>query len=83
MAAAASVHQCHRRLLRQNWIFRDRRNPLVVFDDMEMFEKFRFHRENIMALTEELEPLLIQNGRRGRLLLSILQVCLTLHFFVP
>ncbi|KAK3786040.1 hypothetical protein RRG08_023461 [Elysia crispata] len=83
MSAAAAFHHRQRRFLRRNRIFRDRRNPLDVFDDMEMFEKFRFHRENIMTLTEELEPHLIQNGRRGGLLPAILQVCLTLRFFLP
>ena len=81
MSAAAAFHHRQRRFLRRNRIFRDRRNPLDAFDDMEMFEKFRFHRENIMTLTEELEPHLIQNGRRGGLLPAILQVCLTLRFF--
>ena len=51
---------------------------------MKMFEKFRFHRENKKALTEELRAASNPKwtgGRRGGLLPAILQVCLTLRFF--
>ena len=44
------------RLRRRDALFRDRTNPLEKFDDVELFTKFRFRREFILQLTNQLEP---------------------------
>ncbi|GFS22957.1 hypothetical protein ElyMa_001628100 [Elysia marginata] len=78
---AAAAHHRNRRLIRRERIFRDRQNPLDIFDDVELYEKFRFRRNHILQVSEEVEPYLLQNGLRGGLLPPHLQVCLALRFF--
>ena len=43
-----------RRNLRRNRIFRDRRNPLEIFDDTKLYSKFRFRRHDILRIVDEL-----------------------------
>ena len=41
-----------RRALRKERLFRDRMNPLEVYDDVEVRRLFRFQRDNIWRLVE-------------------------------
>ena len=41
-----------RRTLTSERVFRDRINPLDVFDDVELFTKFRFRCERILSRTD-------------------------------
>ncbi|KAK2184164.1 hypothetical protein NP493_280g03080 [Ridgeia piscesae] len=41
MAAMLVWRSQHRRNLRRNCLFRDRKNPLDIYDDVELY-KFRF-----------------------------------------
>ena len=52
MAAINIRRRYNARLIRINRIFRDRTNPFDIFDDSEIFEKFRFHRLDIITITE-------------------------------
>ena len=40
---------------RMNRLFRDQINPLKIFDDVELFVKFRYRRVNILAIVDELQ----------------------------
>ena len=54
MAAVIVWRRQLRRNLWRNRIFRDRRNPLKIFDDTELYSKFRFRRHNILKIVDEL-----------------------------
>ena len=42
------------RAYRRERLFRDRQNPLDVYDDVELYERFRFRRHNLLAIIDEL-----------------------------
>ena len=63
---AAVVHAIYwRRQLRRNRVFRDKLNPLDVYDDIELFERFRFGRIDILRIVEEIKHI-IAGGKRDR-----------------
>ena len=41
--------------MRKERIFRDRTNPLEMYDDLELIEKFRFDRRTILHINQLLE----------------------------
>ena len=53
MAAVVVWRSQHRRNLRRNRVFRDRKNPLNMYDDAELY-KFRFCRHDILTIVDEL-----------------------------
>ena len=57
MAAVVFMRYQNRRAIRRNKIFRDRTNPLDVYNDDEIYKKFRFHRQAILDLTARQCPL--------------------------
>ena len=78
-ALIARIYQ-QRHHLRRNRIFRDRLHPLDRYDDIELFGKFRFRRQDILQLTDELEEIIALPHRKGALP-PVLQVLLTLRFY--
>ena len=66
---------------RRERLFRDRTHPLEEYDDDLVYKKFRFHRQFIFELAEEVsqdsEFALPRNGP----LTPVLQVCLVLRFY--
>ena len=54
MAAVVVWRSQHRRDLRRNRVFRDRKNPLDVYDDVELYDKFRFRPHDILTIVDEL-----------------------------
>ena len=44
-----------RRQVRRNRIIRDRTHPLEVFDDLQVLNKFRFRREDIFEIIDEVK----------------------------
>ena len=68
-------------LIRRNHIIRDRTHPLELFNDLEVFKKFRFRREDIFAITDEVNAYLECGSHRGGGLAPILQVLVTLRFY--
>ena len=64
---AAVVHALYwRRQLRRNHVFRDKLNPLDVYDDIELFERFRFGRIDILRIVEEIRADLTFSNLRFR-----------------
>lgn len=66
--------------LRRNRIFRDRLHPLDKYDDIELYSKFRFRRQDILELTDEVREDLELPNRKGALP-PVLQVLLTLRYY--
>ena len=54
MAAVVVWRSQHRRNLMRNRVFRDRKNPLDMYDDVELYDKFRFRRHDILTIVDEL-----------------------------
>ena len=78
----AVVHALNwRRQLRRNRVFRDKLNPLDVYDDIELFERFRFGRIDILRIVEEIRADLSFGYRRKGYLSPELQVLTALRFF--
>ena len=41
-----------RTAMRRERIFRNRTNPLEIYDDLELFERFRFDRRTILQIVQ-------------------------------
>ena len=54
-----------RRQMRRNRIFRDRNHPFELFDDVELFQKFRFRRHDILEITDEVSDAIQKTNRKG------------------
>ena len=52
-AARRLVHFVHNPT-RKGRVFRDRQNPLDLYDDLELFQRFRFPRLELLALIDEM-----------------------------
>ena len=63
------------------WRRQLRRNPLDVYDDFELFERFRFGRIDILRIVEEIRADLTFGYRRKGYLSPELQVLTALRFF--
>ena len=55
MAALFMYGRDRRQAIRRNRVFRDRNHPLEKFDDVELYTKFRFRRQDITGLTDEIK----------------------------
>ena len=66
-------------LFRRNHVFRDRTNELKVFDDFELYQKFRFRRENGFEIADKVRDRLVILNRLGATDLLI-RVLLALRF---
>ena len=76
MAAVVVWRSQHRRNLRRNRVFRDRKNPLDMYDDVELYDKFRFRRHDILTIDLE-----YSDRHATRLLAGTLQVIVALSTY--
>ena len=68
MAVVVVWRRQHRRNVRRNRVFRDRKNPLDMYDDVELYEKFTFRRHDIVTIVDELlDDLEYPDKRQGSL----------------
>ena len=74
------IRRRRRNLLRRNRIFRDRTNPLDVYDDVALIQKYRFTRIQILELVDEVEGALQLANRQG-MFSPVMQVLLALRFY--
>lgn len=61
--------------------FRDRQNPLEIFNPQEVYSKFRFRPHQIVELCSFVEDKVNFAAERKGSLSTILMVCLTLRFY--
>jgi hypothetical protein len=52
--AAVILRGRRRQTIRRNRILRDRTHPFEIFDDVELYRKFRFRRQDIVDITDEI-----------------------------
>lgn len=61
-------------------IFRDREHPLDRFDDIELYQRFRFDRPGIQYLSDLLLDEIEPQTNRNKAIPTSLQVCIALRF---
>lgn len=69
------------RALRRERVVRDRTNPLDIYSDSELIERFRFGRQALFDLIEEISPQLQHGSDRNAALSPTLQVLIALRFY--
>ena len=70
-----------RRAVRRERIFRDRRNPLDVDDGVELYERFRFRRLELLQLCDERRPIVDHPSPRNKALSCDMQVLIALRYY--
>lgn len=70
----------NRNILARNRIFRDRRNPIDIYNDKELYERYRFDRPSILHITDLLSNVL-NTTRRSKGLLPVQQIMITLRYY--
>ena len=78
MAAVVVWRRRHRWNFRRNRVFRDKKNPLDMYDDVELY-MFRFRRHDILAIVDELRDDLEYPDTRQGYLPAALQVIVSLR----
>ena len=81
MAAVVVWRSQHRRNLRRNRVFQDRKNPLDMYDDVEWYDKFRFRRRDILTIVDDLRDDLEYPDTRQGPLPATLQVIVALRMY--
>jgi len=80
--AGRLVHRFNNeRALRRERVVRDRTNPLDIYSDSELIERFRFGRQALFDLIEEISPQLQHGSDRNAALSPTLQVLIALRFY--
>ena len=69
------------RAQRRERVFRDRTNPLEIYDDVDLFKKYRFNRAGVMTLIDRLGGQLEHQTRRNHAVPPSLQVFVALRFY--
>lgn len=67
--------------LRRERIFRDRSQPLELYDDVDMFKRYRFNRAGVIFLIDRLGRHLEHATRRNHAVPANLQVFIALRFY--
>lgn len=78
--AAVILRGRRRQTIRRNRILRDRTHPFEIFDDVELYRKFRFRRQDIIDITDEICNDIKLVNRHGTLP-PLLQVMTALRFY--
>ena len=69
------------RAMRRERIFRDRTNPLEIYDDLELIERFRFDRHTILQIIQLLQDDLESSTFRNKVISPLIKVLISLRFF--
>ena len=67
-----------RHALRRERLFRDRLNPLEKYDTLEIKKLFRFERQNIIQIVNDLRYHIMHPTSRSKALSPLHQVCVAL-----
>ena len=80
MAGVVVAHRYRGNLQRER-VFRDRTNPLEIYDDIELHARFRFRRIHILSIVDEVWDAIEYPVTRQGSLSGLLQVLIALRFF--
>ena len=70
----------YKRSLRRERIFRDITNPLDIYNDIELYERFKFPRQRLLELIDELRPDLEHPTRRQSAIAAEIQTLVWLSY---
>ncbi|CAC5362618.1 HARBI1 [Mytilus coruscus] len=79
MAAALQI-LFMRRHFRRERVFRDRTNPLELYNDEDMIKRYRFPRATVLELIDRVSPMIETPTRRSMSISTSTQVLTTLRF---
>lgn len=74
------LHVFMQRSLARQRVFRDRRNPFEIYDDQELYERFRFDRRAIFTIVDLVREEMARKTRRSCAVSVELQVLVALKF---
>ena len=74
MSAVVVWGKQHRRNLRRNRLFQDRKHPLDIYDDVDLYDKFRFRRHDNLTIVDKLRDDLEYPDMRQSSMPATLQV---------
>ena len=67
--------------IRRERVFRDRNNPIDIYDDVELYERFRFRRDDILDIVDDIRDDLEYPATRQGSLPVVLQLLIALRFY--
>ncbi|CAC5403275.1 HARBI1 [Mytilus coruscus] len=70
-----------RRAMRREHVFRDRTNPLDLYDDLELVKRFRFDRQTILQIADLLQEDLESSTLRNHAIPPVMKVLIALRFY--
>ena len=70
-----------RRAMRRERIFRDKTNPLEMYDDLELIERFRFDRRTILQINQQLDDDLESSTFSNKAITAMIKVLISLKCF--
>ena len=79
MAALLRLHAL--RGMRRERVFRDRTHPFDLYNDKEMYKKYRFDRDGVRQIIDILQDVLQQQTERNHALTPTQQVFVALRFY--
>uniref|UniRef100_A0A915JBC8 DDE Tnp4 domain-containing protein n=1 Tax=Romanomermis culicivorax TaxID=13658 RepID=A0A915JBC8_ROMCU len=74
------LNEERRNNIRINRIFRDRSNPLDIYNDVDLYQRYRFDRPSILHITDLLANQL-NTTKRNYAMLPVQQVLMTLRYY--
>lgn len=80
-AALLAIEEENRRAFRRERVFRDRENPLDVYNDEGLIKRFRMPRPLLLEVIDLIEDDISHPTRRSHALPSALQVLTALRFY--
>lgn len=54
-----------RRAIRRQRVFRDRKNPLDSLDNLQLYSRYRFHRNELLEMVQEIRPQIEHRTKRN------------------
>ena len=78
---AALLAMLEANTLRKQRVFHDRSHPFDLYNDTEMFKKYRFTRDWVRSIIANLEAALQPKTQRNKAVPPSLQVFIALRFF--
>uniref|UniRef100_A0A914X5H1 Putative nuclease HARBI1 n=1 Tax=Plectus sambesii TaxID=2011161 RepID=A0A914X5H1_9BILA len=74
------IDEAFRRAFRRERVLRNHSNPLEMYDDLNLYQRFRFDRQGIVDLAAMLAPALNSRTTKGRPIPPVAQVLIALRF---
>lgn len=71
----------YERNFRRERVFRDRRNPLDIYSDSELYDRCRFTRDGLLFIVEMIGDSLSRPTRRNNALTPVEQIFIALRYF--